>query len=98
MFLGEIKHVNIFEKRCNLCGECIQDLFGGLCPVSRCPKSMLNGPCGGSFGGKCEISSEMECIWDRICQELKNKGKLHVLEAIQKPKDWSKSEEMKRRV
>jgi len=98
LFLGEISRVNEFDKRCILCGECLLDSFVGLCPVSRCPKSMLNGPCGGSFGGKCEISSEMECIWDRIYQELKNKGKLHVLEAIQKPKDWSKSEEMKRRV
>jgi hypothetical protein len=59
---------------------------------------MLNGPCGGSSGGKCEISSEMECIWDRIYQELKNKGKLQVLDVIQKPKDWSKAVEMKRRV
>ena len=98
LFLGEISRVNEFDKRCILCGECLLDSFVGLCPVSRCPKSMLNGPCGGSFGGKCEISSEMECIWDHIYQELKNKGKLHVLEAIQKPKDWSKSEEMKRRV
>ena len=98
LFLGEISRVNEFDKRCVLCGECLLDSFLGMCPVSRCPKSMLNGPCGGSSGGKCEISSEMECIWDRIYQELKNKGKLQVLDVIQKPKDWSKSVEMKRRV
>jgi ferredoxin len=98
LFLGEISRVNEFDKRCMLCGECLLDSFVGLCPVSRCPKSMLNGPCSGCSGGKCEINSEIECIWDRIYQELKNKGKLQVLDIIQKPKDWSKSEEMKRRV
>jgi len=98
LFLGEISRLNEFDKRCMLCGECLLDNFEGFCPVARCPKSMLNGPCGGSSGGKCEISSEMECIWDRIYQELKNKGKLQVLDVIQKPKDWSKAVEMKRRV
>jgi len=98
LFLGEIFRANEFNKRCMLCGECLLDSFVGLCPVSRCPKSMLNGPCGGSSKGKCEINLEMECVWDRLYQELKNKGKLHVLEVIQKPKDWSKAGEMKRRV
>ena len=97
LFLGEISHVNEFDKRCILCGECLLDIFGGFCPVSRCPKSMLNGPCGGSSNGKCEISKELECVWDRTYQELKKRGKLHDLAVIQKPKDWSKALEMKRR-
>jgi len=98
LFLGEISHGNEFDKRCMLCGECLLDIYGGFCPVTRCPKSMLNGPCGGSSAGKCEISSEMECVWDRTYQELKKRGKLQVLDVIQKPKDWSKALEMKRRV
>jgi ferredoxin len=98
LFLGEISHANEFDKRCVLCGECLLDLFGGICPVSRCPKSMLNGPCGGASGGKCEINSELECIWDRIYQELKKRGNLQVLSVVQKPKDWSKAGELKRRV
>jgi len=98
LFLGEISHVNEFNKRCVLCGECLLDSFGGLCPVSRCPKSMMNGPCGGASGGKCEINSEIECIWDRIYQELKKRNNLQVLSVIQKPKDWSKAGEMKRSV
>jgi ferredoxin len=98
LFLGEITRVNEFDKRCTFCGECILDIFGGVCPVSRCPKSMLNGPCGGSVGGKCEVSSELECIWERTYQELKKRGKESVLMRIQKPKDWSKSLEMKRRI
>jgi ferredoxin len=98
LFLGEISRLNEFDKRCMLCGECLLDNFEGFCPVARCPKSMLNGPCGGSTRGKCEISSEVECIWDRIYQELKKRGKLQVLDVIQKPKDWSKAVEMKRSV
>lgn len=98
LFIGEIQRANEFERRCTLCGECYVDLFGGLCPVSRCPKSMLNGPCGGAVQGKCEVHPELECIWDRIYKQLKKQGKLHLLEVIQKPKDWSKGLEMKRRV
>jgi len=98
LFLGEIKRVNEFDKRCDMCGECLLDLFGGLCPVSRCPKSMLNGPCGGAKGGKCEINPDMDCVWDQIYNRLKQSGKLHLLEEIQKPKDWSKSLEMRREI
>ena len=98
LFLGEIKRANIFEKRCELCGECIQDSFDGLCPVSRCPKSMLNGPCGGSINGKCEINKEMDCIWDLIYKRLKEKGNLGLFKEIKDPKDWSKSTEWRREI
>ena len=98
LFLGEIKRVNEFDKRCDMCGECLLDLFGDLCPVSRCPKSMLNGPCGGAKGGKCEINPDIDCVWDQIYNRLKQSGKLHLLDEIQKPKDWSKSLEMRREI
>ena len=96
LFLGEIKRATDFEKRCVLCGECIQDLFGGVCPVSRCPKSMLNGPCGGSIDGKCEVDKEIDCIWNIIYKRLKKKGQLNRLKEIKKPKNWSKSTEFRR--
>lgn len=98
LFLGEIKRANEFEKRCNMCGECIQDLFGGLCPVTRCPKNMLNGPCGGSINGKCEVNNEMDCVWDIIYKKLKSKDQLHLLKEIKKPKNWSKSSEWRRKI
>ena len=98
LFLGEIKRANEFDKRCNMCGECLLDLFGGFCPVSRCPKSMLNGPCGGAKEGKCEINIDLDCIWDQIYTYLKKRGQLNILDQIQKPKDWSKSLEMNRRL
>ena len=96
LFLGEIKRANEFEKRCNMCGDCIEDLFGGFCPISRCPKSMLNGPCGGSIDGKCEIDSNIDCVWDLIYKRLKEKKQLQLLKIIQEPKDWSKSTETRR--
>ena len=96
LFLGEIKRLNEFEKRCNMCGICILDLFGDLCPISRCPKSMLNGPCGGSKDGKCEVDNDMECVWDVIYRRLKEKGQLDLMKKIQEPKDWSPSVEMRR--
>jgi hypothetical protein len=95
LFLGEITRYNEFNKQCSLCGECLLDFFDGFCPISRCPKTMLNGPCGGAVKGKCEINSQQDCIWDIIYSSLKKKGKLHLLEKIQKQKDWSKSIEMK---
>jgi ferredoxin len=96
LFLGEIKHANQFEKRCVLCGECIQDLFEGVCPVARCPKSMLNGPCGGTKNGKCEIGNDVDCVWDIIYKKLKEKNQLHKLKEIKKPKNWSRSTETRR--
>ena len=98
LFLGEIKRAKEFEKRCILCGECIQDLFDGFCPIARCPKSVLNGPCGGSVNGKCEVNPELECVWDLIYKKLKEKGQLDRLKKIKEPKDWSKSTEMRRKI
>ena len=96
LFIGEIVHANEFQKRCSLCGDCLLDTFGGYCPVSRCPKSMLNGPCGGAAGGKCEVDKELPCVWDQVYQVLQQSGKVHVLRLIQPPKDWSKSTVTKR--
>ncbi|MCK4365922.1 MAG: methylenetetrahydrofolate reductase C-terminal domain-containing protein [Thermoplasmatales archaeon] len=96
LFLGEIKRASDFEKRCVMCGDCIQDLFEGVCPISRCPKSLLNGPCGGSIDGKCEVDKDIDCIWDIIYKRLKEKGQLDRLKKIREPKKWSKSTEMRR--
>lgn len=96
LFLGEIKRVKNFEKRCNLCGDCIQNLFDGLCPISRCPKNMLNGPCGGSINGKCEVSKDLDCIWETIIEKLDKEKKLFILKKIVEPKKWSKSLVMRR--
>jgi ferredoxin len=96
LFLGEIKHANEFEKNCIMCGECILDIFNGFCPVSKCPKHMLNGPCGGSKDGKCEVNSNLNCVWNDIYLSYKDKGQLEKFKLILEPKDWSKSLEFRR--
>jgi len=89
LFLGQIKHLNEFEKKCNFCGNCIIDNFEGLCPIARCPKNLFNGPCGGSINGKCEINSNMDCIWYLIINKFNKNNKFKKLKNIIEPFDWS---------
>lgn len=91
MFLGMPVADGRWEERCQACGDCILDLTGGICPVARCSKSLLNGPCGGSQNGKCEISRDVDCAWQLIYDRLESVGKLENLEKLLMPKDWSKS-------
>ena len=72
--------VTPLEYDCGQCGECFLNLTGGICPITACSKSLVNGPCGGtSNSGKCEVCPEMECGWERIIQKLKAQGRLDVL-------------------
>jgi ferredoxin len=70
LFLGNIRRFGQFEQRCSLCGRCLLSDTGGICPVTACPKGMLNGPCGGMDGGHCETDAEAECAWYQIYQRL----------------------------
>ncbi|GFN23610.1 MAG: methylenetetrahydrofolate reductase C-terminal domain-containing protein [Thermoanaerobacteraceae bacterium] len=87
---GAVEH-GVWEERCGLCGECILHKTGGICPIIRCSKSLLNGPCGGSQGGKCEVNPDIPCAWQLIYERLSALGKLDLLLEIQPPKDWSKA-------
>ncbi|MCF8010032.1 MAG: methylenetetrahydrofolate reductase C-terminal domain-containing protein [Clostridiales bacterium] len=87
---GSIEHGQ-WEERCGLCGDCILHRTGGICPIIRCSKSLLNGPCGGSQDGKCEINKDVPCAWHLIYERMKSLGKLDKLLEIQPPKDWSRS-------
>ena len=90
-FLGMPTEQGVWAERCAACGDCILGLTGGICPIARCSKSLLNGPCGGSEDGHCEIDSEVECAWQLIVDRLTSQDKLHVLLEIQEPKNWQKS-------
>ncbi|MEW5723608.1 MAG: methylenetetrahydrofolate reductase C-terminal domain-containing protein [Thermodesulfobacteriota bacterium] len=87
---GAIEH-GVWAEFCQACGNCRIHLFGGLCPVARCSKSLFNGPCGGSSGGKCEIHKEVDCVWHLIVEKLMGQGKLDQLLKVQPLKDWSTS-------
>lgn len=90
-FLGMPTEQGVWAERCAACGDCILGLTGGICPIARCSKSLLNGPCGGSEDGHCEIDPEVDCAWQLIVDRLTSQDKLHVLLDIQEPKNWQKS-------
>lgn len=72
LFLGTIERLGNFNQYCSLCGECILDETAGICPVTRCAKGLVNGPCGGSINGKCEINSDNDCAWVLIYNKSKS--------------------------
>ena len=91
LFLGNVKRFGQFEERCSLCGECILNKTGGICPVTSCAKGLLNGPCGGMHDGKCEIDPERDCAWVKIYDRLEELGQLETFGEIFAPKDYSKA-------
>jgi ferredoxin len=90
-FLGGAMAHGIWAEHCQACGNCVIHLFGGMCPISRCAKSILNGPCGGSSGGACEVSPEVECVWHLIVEKKKLEGTISELLNLESPKDWRSS-------
>ena len=90
-FLGQPTEHGSWSERCQACGNCVLERTGGICPIARCSKSLLNGPCGGSSGGKCEIAKDVDCAWQLIYDRLKALDLLHLMEEITPEKDWSSS-------
>ncbi|NLB54605.1 MAG: hypothetical protein GX811_02350 [Lentisphaerae bacterium] len=88
-FMGTHSSPGLWEERCAGCGNCLLDLTGGICPIARCSKSLLNGPCGGTNDGKCEVSDDIPCAWAEIVERLRAKGQLANLAKIIPPKDWA---------
>lgn len=80
-----------FYEVCSNCGDCVLDQTGCICPVTRCSKGLLNGPCGGVIKGKCEVDRSRDCAWVLIYQELEKKGQLDKMKAISGPRNYSKS-------
>ncbi len=81
---------NFYEK-CSLCGDCVLDETGGICPVTLCAKGLLNGPCGGADKGKCEVDKDKDCAWVLIYKELEKQGKSKDFKAIRGPRDFKKA-------
>jgi ferredoxin len=90
-FMGMPTEQGVWEERCAACGDCILGLTGGICPIARCAKQLLNGPCGGSQNGVCEIDPDTPCAWQLIYDKLKAQDRLHLILEIQPPKNWSAS-------
>ena len=90
-FMGANIDVGLWEERCLGCGDCVLERTGGICPIARCAKSLLNGPCGGSSDGKCEINKELDCAWNLIIERLEALGDLERIKPVEMYKDWRSS-------
>jgi len=90
-FLGLPTEQGVWAERCAACGDCVLGLTGCICPIARCSKSLLNGPCGGSENGHCEINPDIPCAWQLIYDRLSSMDKLDVLLELQPPKNWRTS-------
>ena len=89
-FYGTTLEQGVWSERCAGCGDCVLGKFGGICPISRCSKSLLNGPCGGSQDGMCEVDPDgIDCGWQLIYDRMNKLGLLHLLEENEPIKDWS---------
>lgn len=91
LFMGAIDSGGSFLERCSACGDCALELTGSICPITRCAKGLINGPCGGQNKGKCEVDNDRDCAWILIYNELKEQGRLNLLKEIRPAKDHSKS-------
>lgn len=88
LFIGVDREIGMFEERCRACGNCVLGYTGGICPVTRCAKSLFNGPCGGTNMTNCEVSKDIPCAWYDIYMRLKEIGQLDNIKKIKEPMEW----------
>lgn len=87
LFIGKETGPGLFQEVCEQCGDCILGETGGICPVTACHKGLVNGPCGGTNDGKCEIDSNKDCAWTLIYNRLEELGKLERMRRLMPPKN-----------
>jgi len=88
-FIGMPQKEGVWVEMCGVCGDCFLDRTGGICPIVRCAKGLLNGPCGGTRrGGKCEIDPDKDCAWVLIYRRLQNQSRLDMMEKYYPPKNY----------
>ena len=88
-FLGMVERLGVFYERCRHCGECLLNDTAEICPVTRCPKGIRNGPCEGIEGTKCEVDKDRDCVWHTIYENLKSLGRTDLFLKYHEPVDWS---------
>ncbi len=91
MFVGKESGGGVYREICAQCGDCVIGKTAGICPITRCAKGLLNGPCGGTNHGKCEVDSSVDCAWTLIYRRLEELGRLELMEEILPPKDYAKA-------
>jgi hypothetical protein len=88
LFIGKEQEPGVFNEVCLQCGECVLGETAGICPVAGCHKGLVNGPCGGTNKGKCEVDSNKDCIWTLIYRKLESMGRLDIMRTYQPPKNY----------
>ena len=88
MFLGQVERVGMFHEYCRMCGDCVLGSTGGICPITKCAKSLVNGPCGGQKNGKCEVNPENDCAWIKIYNRLLETNQLDKLTQTREDKGY----------
>jgi ferredoxin len=91
LFMGQEMSPGVFSEVCVQCGECVLAWTGGICPLTACPKGLLNGACGGAKSGKCEVSAAKDCAWEVIYERLRKQGKLENLRKRRPPRNFNAS-------
>lgn len=86
--IGANRDVGWYEEKCRSCGNCLLGVTGGICPVTMCAKSLMNGPCGGTNMGSCEISKDQPCAWQAIYERLEKQGRLDNILKMAEIMDW----------
>ena len=89
-FMGTNIAKGVWFETCSGCGDCALGDTGGICPVTRCSKSLINGTCGGTNKGKCEVSDKLDCAWYLIYKRLKAWNRLDLYRKMKKPREWSR--------
>lgn len=87
LFIGVEDEPGYFHEACDQCGQCVLGYTAGICPITACHKGLLNGPCGGTNNGKCEVDKEKDCAWTLIYERLKEQGRLDLMKKYQPPKN-----------
>lgn len=90
VFIGTVERIGHYHEYCSICGDCILDKTGGICPVTRCAKGLINGPCGGAYNGKCEVDRESDCAWVLIYNKINAPAGIAALKSFLPPRVFSK--------
>jgi len=87
LFIGVEEAPGYFREACDQCGQCLLGYTAGICPITACHKGLVNGPCGGTNNGKCEVDKERDCAWTLIYNRLKEQGRLDLMRRYQPPRN-----------
>lgn len=88
LFIAVEEAPGYFREVCAQCGQCVLGETAGICPITNCHKGLLNGPCGGTNNGKCEVDKEKDCAWTLIYERLKAQGRLDLMRKYHPPKNY----------